>query len=184
MSGFVERAIARAGLGPVLRARRAGEIESLRRAMDEWQRADLLVLGALADVVRSEEVGEVVVVHSGQARAVSWVEANGTDLELLRAVAVARIASPPRARIGVDWERHGLELAQVALGFGASELCGPITTKSRLPILDGESRKVKGQGAVAASAIKKLEIAALLKHARRVARFAEEDRGREALAHA
>ena len=38
----------------------------------------------------------------------------------------------------VDWTRCGLELAQVALGFGANELVGLIATKRGLPIADGE----------------------------------------------
>lgn len=178
MSRFVEQAIARAGLAPVLRARRAGEIEAVRATMDDWRHADLLALGAIADAVRSEEIGDVVTIHKpNDGSGVIWIEIpheKATDLDVLRAVAVARIAGPPSARVGIDWGRHGLELAQVALGFGASDLRGAITRKSGLPILDDESRKVKGQGNVSLASIKKAEIAALVKHAGRLPSFAEE----------
>lgn len=178
MSRFVEQAIARAGLAPVLRARRAGEIEAVRATMDDWRHADLLALGAIADAVRSEEIGDVVTIHKpNDGSGVIWIEIpheKATDLDVLRAVAVARIAGPPSARVGIDWGRHGLELAQVALGFGASDLRGGITRKSGLPILDDESRKVKGQGNVSLASIKKAEIAALVKHAGRLPSFAEE----------
>lgn len=178
MSRFVEQAIARAGLAPVLAARRAGEIEAVRSTMDAWENADLLALGAVADLVRAEEVGAIVPIHkAGEGAGVLWIDlprAGATDLDLLRATAVARIAGPAKARVGIDWGRHGLELAQVALGFGASDLRGAITKKSGLPILDEESRKVKGQGSVSLASIKKAEIALLVKHAGRLAEFADE----------
>ena len=61
-----------------------------------------------------------------------------------------------------------MELAQVALGFGASDLRGPITRKSGLPIYEDEKLKVKGQGMVDLRSIKKREIAALITHAGRL----------------
>jgi 2-iminoacetate synthase ThiH len=174
---FVEQAVIRAGLGEILRARRAGEIEMIRAKLAEWKDADLLALGAVADLVRSEEVGDAVTIHrEGEgASGIFWIDPQGaTELEVLRAVAIARIAGPPRARIGIDWSRHGLELAQVALGFGASHLRGAITRKSGLPILDDESKKVKGQGNVSLASLKKAEIAALVKHAGRLPAFTDE----------
>ena len=87
---------------------------------------------------------------------------------VLRAVAVARLIGPKGARIGVDWTRYGLELAQVALGFGATDLRGAITKRSGLPILDDEAKKVKGQGNVPLSEIRNAEIVALIRHAGRV----------------
>jgi hypothetical protein len=166
---FVERAIERAGLGDVLRARRAGDIEKVRASLDSWKHVDLLVLGAAADVVRSEEVGDGVVIHRpAEGHAVTWIDAQASDLDVLRAVAVARLCGAPGARIGVDWTRHGLELAQVALGFGASDLRGAITKKSGLPIFDDEAKKVKGQGNVPLAEIRSAEIVALVRHAGRV----------------
>lgn len=188
MSRFIEQAIARAGLAPVLRARRAGQIEAVRASMDDWRDADLLALGAIADLVRAEEVGETVAIHPPTAAAsddVFWIDPpRASELDVLRMVAVTRIAGPPRGRIGVDWGRHGLELAQVALGFGASDLRGAITRKSGLPILEDEARKVKGQGNVSLASIKKGEIAALVRYAGRRAVFADEARTKEASAHA
>lgn len=164
---FVEQAIERAGLGEVLRARRAGQ--DVRATMDGWKDADLLVLGASADLVRAEEVGDGVVIHRpGEGSDVVWIDGGGSDLDVLRAVAIARLCGPRGARIGVDWSKHGLELAQVALGFGASDLRGAVTKRSGLPILDDESKKVKGQGNVPLADIRNAEILALVRHAGRV----------------
>lgn len=166
---FVERAIERAGLGDVLRARRAGDLDTVRARMNELALADLLIIGAAADLVRSEEVGEVVHLHRPNEGAdVTWIEPQRSDLDVLRAVAVARLCGAPGARIGVDWTLHGLELAQVALGFGASDLRGAVTKRSGLPILDDEAKKVKGQGNVPLADIRNAEILALVRHAGRV----------------
>ena len=109
--------------------------------------------------------------RSKTAHTARWIE-GGSDLELLRAVAIARIEHG--GKIGVDWGKTGLELAQVALGFGASELAGPITRKSGLPIYEDEAKKVKGEGMVELAALKRREIALLVKHAGRVARFLDQ----------
>ncbi|MBX3193131.1 MAG: hypothetical protein KF819_39470 [Labilithrix sp.] len=176
MKRVVEEAIARAGLLPVLAARRSGDLDAVRAKAPAWRKADLLALGAAADIARAEGAGDVVRIHERASADVTWVEiAPGeSELDLLRAVAVARLASAPSARVGVDWSRCGLELAQVALGFGASDLRGPITKKSGLPVLDGETLKVKGQGMVELRAIKKREIAALVGHAGRRAVFVDD----------
>lgn len=184
MTRFVEEAIAKAGLLPVLAARRSGDLETVRTTLTSWGAADLLVLGAVADAVRAEDVGEVVRIHpaSHHEGDVAWVDASvhSSELEFLRAVAVARIAgrgagAGKGARIGVDWSKCGMELAQVALGFGASELRGPITRKSGLPIYADEKTKVKGQGMVELSSIKRQEIASLVTHAGRLPMFIDEE---------
>lgn len=180
---FVEEAIAKAGLLPVLVARRSGDVDTVRASVTTWGAADLLVLGALADSVRTDDVGAVVRIYEGQTEGsdVTWVDLStgASELDFLRAVAIARIAARRGARIGVDWTKCGMELAQVALGFGASELRGPMTRKSGLPILEGEKLKLKGQGMVELRAIKKLEIAALVTHARRTPIFVDEAPVRE-----
>lgn len=184
MSTFVEEAIAKAGLAPVLAARRSGDLESVRTTVTSWGAADLLVLGAVADLVRTDDVGEVVRIHQREALAgepeVQWVETSpgASELDFLRAVAVARIAARKGARIGVDWAVRGMELAQVALGFGASDMRGPIQRKSGLVILEGEKLKLKGQGMVELSTIKKQEIAALVTHAGRLPVFVDEESAR------
>lgn len=170
MTRFVEEAIARGGLGPVLAARRAGDMRSVRESAPSWERADLLVLGAVADALRAEDVGLTVRIHeSHRDRDVTWVEvpAGTSELDVLRAVAVARILGGHGARIGIDWSRYGLELAQVALGFGASDLRGVMARKNGLPILEDEKKKLKGQGMVDLRSIKRREIAALVTHAGR-----------------
>ena len=191
MSRFVEESIAKAGLLPVLAAHRAGDLDAVRASIASWSAADLLILGAVADVVRTEDVGQTVHVHerSGPAGSPSpeviWVEPvkGASELDVLRAVAIARIGAGKGARIGVDWSQCGMELAQVALGFGASDLRGPITRKSGLPIYEDEKLKVKGQGMVELRSIKKREIAALVTHAGRLPIFVDDDapRARESV---
>ncbi len=183
MSALVDRAILAAGLGPIAEARRATDLARVDRLAAELHSCDLLALGALADRVRKEEVGErvriftrgappsgadVILVRSfdedeGQAR--------GT---VLRRVAWARIAGPPGARIVVDWASVGLELAQVALGFGASELTGPVVTRRGLPIAEDQTHKVKGAGLVSSQLLKKREIATLVRMAGREAVFVDD----------
>jgi len=183
---FVEQAIAKAGLAQILAARRAGDLETVRARMSSWAQADLLALGAVADAVRGDDVGAVVHIHdrgaassassASSAADIVWVETSPdvSELDFLRAVAVARIAARKSARIGVDWSERGMELAQVALGFGASDLRGVITRKSGLPILEGERLKLKGQGMVELRSIKKQEIGALVRYAGRLPVFDDE----------
>jgi hypothetical protein len=97
-------------------------------------------------------------------------------LDLLREVAVARITGPRGARVRVDWTRCGLELAQVALGFGADELVGFIATKRGLPIADGELAGVgKKSKRELAQIVKRKELAACVERGGRVAVFVRAD---------
>ena len=182
MSRFVEESIVAAGLGPVLAAHRSGDREALGAAMAPVRAADLMVLGALADLVRSEDTGETVYVHERYGRGgpslseVTWIqsETGVSELDVLRAVATARMNATKGARIGIDWSQCGIELAQVALGFGATDLQGPMMRKSGLPIYEDETQKVKGQGMVELRSIRRREIAALVMHAGRVPVFVDE----------
>lgn len=174
MTRFVEQAIARAGLAPVLPARERGDLDAVRALVASLGEIDLLALGAVADAVRTREAGEVVRVHPAASSDVLWIRDAVNELGLLRAVAVARVVGPIAAPIGVDWGDKGLELAQVALGFGATDLTGPITRKSGHLISEDELTKVKGQGMVAASALKRREIAALIRNAGRSCAFVDE----------
>lgn len=180
MSRFVEESIKKAGLLPVLAARRAGELEAVHASMATWSAADLLLLGAIADIVRGDDSGDAVSIHElagAHGADVTWVQPvkGASELDVLRAVAVARIAGAKGARIGIDWSQCGMELAQVALGFGASDLRGPVTRKSGLPIYEDETKKVKGQGMVELRSIRKREIAALVTHAGRLPVFVDDD---------
>jgi hypothetical protein len=174
MSTFLERAIARAGLAPVLSARERGDLEAVQSLVATLGEVDLLVLGAVADTIRAREQGDVVRVHVQPGAGVRWIREAASDLDLLRAVAIARVTGPAGAAIGVDWGRCGLELAQVALGFGATDLTGPIARKSGELIGADELRKVKGQGMVAVAFLKRREIAALVRNAGRVCEFTDE----------
>ncbi len=181
MSELVERAIDAAGLGAVLAARRAGA--PMAAHVPQLRGADLLVLGALADRVRAEEVGDEVRIYTARAGRAderadghrSLPRGRGDEdlagLELLREVAVARITGPRAARVRVDWTRCGLELAQVALGFGADELVGCIATKRGLPIADGELAGVgKKSRRELAQVVKRKELAGCVERGGRVPR--------------
>ena len=182
MSALVERALLATGLAPVLAARRAGEplapdLELLRQPLtcSRWE--------LLADRVRTEEVGDEVRIYTeapvepdGAPRAVVLpVEAGKqTGLELLREVAIARITGPRAARVRVDWTRSGLELAQVALGFGADELVGHIADKRGLPLADGALLGVgKKSQLVSAQVVKRNELAGFVGRAGRTPRFVD-----------
>jgi len=171
MSTFVDRLIEQAGLWPVFTARAAGDFA---RAEALLAQADLLLVGAIADRIRARTVGDLVRIHPLAEPPVTWVRRTDSEVALLRSVALTRATSPDGARIGVDWGEIGLEVAQVALGFGASDLTGPITKKSGALISADDLKKVKGQGMVAATALKRREIAAVLQHAGRTCEFTDE----------
>jgi hypothetical protein len=175
VSALVDRAIEQAGLGCVLDARRAGSIgESEARRL---RTADLLAVGAIADRVRQDEVGDDVRIYPpGQsddgAVVLPFVDRDLTGLDLLREVAIARVTGSRGAAIRVDWTRCGLELAQVALGFGANELVGYMASKRGLPIADGELAGVgKKSRLQLAHVVKTNELAAFVRRAGRVPVF-------------
>lgn len=174
MSALVDRAIDAAGLAGFAAARRAGAIGD--EEPERLRSADLLALGALADRVRRDEVGDRVRIYvpppeheSGQVISLPRADRDLTGLELLREIAIARVTGPPGARIRVDFTKSGLELAQVALGFGASELAGYIASKSGLPIADGELAGVgKKSRLQLAQVVKTRELAGFVRRAGRV----------------
>lgn len=181
MSELVDSAIESAGLVDVLAARRAGVLSDAHRA--RLRAADLLALGALADRVRSEEVGAEVRIYTseprdGDARLIVLPRDDRelTGLELLREVAVARIAGPRAARVRVDWMRCGLELAQVAIGFGADELAGCIASKRGLPIAEDELAGVgKKSQRELAQIVKRRELAGYVRRGGREPVFVQSD---------
>jgi 2-iminoacetate synthase ThiH len=173
---LTDRAILDAGLDEVLAARRADRVEESHVA--RLRAADLLALGALADRVRAEEVGDEVLIDTSGGRGSAQVVLPAADdaqtgLELLREVAVARIAGPRAARIRVDWTRCGLELAQVALGFGANELAGVLADKRGLPLADDAKLGVVGRKSrlEAADVVKRRELEGFVRRAGRTPRF-------------
>jgi 2-iminoacetate synthase ThiH len=168
---LVDRALAEAGLTDIAHARRSGDLASVRAEIPRLEAADLLALGALADRVRSDEVGDVVRVYANAvpddaADVVHFQRAEG--LALLRQVAIARITGPRAARVRVDWTAIGLELAQVALGFGASELVGTIASKRGLPLApDAMTGVAKRSEMQPAQVVKKREIAGFIERSGR-----------------
>jgi len=144
MSVLVDRAIESAGLSDLLDVSREGRLSP--DIASRLASADLLALGALADRLRQEEVGDEVRVFTGEGSSdrttglvlISAEEGAVTGLDLLRKVAVSRVNGPRGVNVRVDWTGCGLELAQVTLGFGANELCGRIANKRGLPLAPGE----------------------------------------------
>jgi 2-iminoacetate synthase ThiH len=111
---------------------------------------------------------------------VAWIargdtSSEGAGLGLLRKVAVERVLSPDGVRVGVSYTEIGIELAQVALGFGASELRGVLANKRGLPIADDATKRVKGQGQVSAQLLQRKELSEVLAYVGRRAVFAEGD---------
>jgi 2-iminoacetate synthase ThiH len=172
MSELFWRAMDEAGLSAVARARLRGDVGSALAATAQLERCDLMALGALADEIRRREVGDRVTVHARRPR--ESARSAATDLEKLRAFAIARITQEPGVTVTVDWSETGLELAQVALGFGANALTGAMQRKAGLPVIDGETQRVKGEGQVEVAELKRRELSAVLAAAGREVVFVEE----------
>lgn len=134
----------------------------LARALDAAN-LDLLLLGALADRMRAAERGDVVRIHLDRAREGEGelFDNPGNDAHtFLRRVATARLTAGGSIRI--DAESVGLQLAQVALTFGADELCVPIDRLS-LEVYGSEEKRV----------LRERELVGLIRSAGRVARIVE-----------
>jgi 2-iminoacetate synthase ThiH len=179
MSALVDRALETSGLFDVLHARRAGDFRALQAAEDRLRAADLLALGALADRIRRDEVGDDVRIYlAGDASPESApdvvnIASRSEGLAFLRMVAIARITGPRAARVRIDWSVVGLELAQVALGFGASEMTGALSSKRGLPLADDKLLGVgKRSQLEPALVVKRRELAALIERSGRRAVFA------------
>ena len=141
-------AIDAAGFGDAVRRRAAGgalDAADLVRAAA----LDLLVLGAAADEVRRADVGDEVRIHLGRApeatEALVVIDARETKrgTELLRHTALARLALPAQGRLCVDFGVVGLEIAQVCLAFGASELAGPLSDRRALALASSGAAPTK-----------------------------------------
>jgi 2-iminoacetate synthase ThiH len=187
MSVLVDRAIESAGLSDLLEMPRDGRLSS--DLASRLASADLLALGALADRIRQEEVGDEVRVFTGDVSSdpmtglvlIAAGEGEATGLDLLRKVAVSRVTGPRGVNVRVDWIGCGLELAQVTLGFGANELCGRIVNKRGLPLAPGELSGVgKKSRRELADRAKRAELAGYIQRAGRVPVFIGPEGAREA----
>jgi len=158
MGRLLRRAVERAGLSELCERALAGrglspdELARLREV-------DVLIVAGLADAVRARHFGdEVRVFATDTARrepqlarpAIEPPSAAGTTgQEALFEIALARLSTPVEQGLCVSFDALGLELAQVALCFGADALCGDLAAKRVLPLLEGPAaRRVELQGLV------------------------------------
>jgi 2-iminoacetate synthase ThiH len=159
-SKLVSDLVERAGLAPLLASRERGVVPSGDDATRLVEEVDILALGAAADVARRRECGEETRIHVPAAPlpatdlAVIGAPVGGTAL--LRLVARERLLGPIGRRIVVDFGAIGLEIAQVALSFGATDLAGPIASRRGLPMVDADDQK---------KLVKRREIAAFVERA-------------------
>lgn len=181
MSPLIRKALESSGLMEIAKARLAGATLP-DDAREKLSSADLLALGALADAVRTKVAGDTVRLFGAKGAgraAIRWIRRDepGTDgagLGLLRRVAVERVLSGDDVHIGVSYTDTGLELAQVALGFGASELTGVLANKRGLPIASDATKRVKGQGQVSAQLLQQKELEQVLGYVGRRAVFVDD----------
>ncbi len=158
---MLERALERAGLSDI--AGRALQGEGLSDAdLATMARADVLLVAGLADALRRKERGDDVRLMSTATagRAPDLVRVNldagrpdgPTGEEMLREIALARLATPASQGIALSFDQLGLELAQTALAFGADALWGELDGKRTLPLLGSQgARRQEIEGLVARS---------------------------------
>jgi hypothetical protein len=133
------------GLAPLLAIRERGEVPA--DVLDLAARAEILALGAAADLARRRECGDETRIHipvappAGETVVVIGAGIAERGTAFLRRVAALRLAGPIGGRIVVDFGALGLEIAQVALCFGATDLAGPIASKKGLPLFDKDDPK-------------------------------------------
>lgn len=147
---MLERGLAGAGLTEL--AGRALRGQGLSAAdLELLARADLLLVCGLADAVRKAHRGDEVRLFStaSAGRAPDLVRLNldagrgdgPTGEELLRDIALARLAAPSAQSVAVSFDQLGLELAQTALAFGADALWGELDGKRTLPLLGNQQAR-------------------------------------------
>jgi hypothetical protein len=160
-SNLVLASLDRAGLGEVLARRERGEVPAEEAVVELLAAADILALGAAADIARRRECGldtRIFVPFAPLANAIVTVlgereAARGTSL--LRGIAVLRLTGPIGLSIVLDFGVLGLEIAQVGLSFGATDLAGPIGAQRGLPVITDDQKKT----------LKRREIAAFVERA-------------------
>ncbi len=171
-SKLVTRALEQEGLSSILEARERGQVASDAETLEALGRADVLVLGAAADIARRRECSDEarIYVPSPPAQTTSLVVIDAREAlrgtALLRKIATLRLQGPLGARIVVDWGAMGLEIGQIALSFGATDLAGPMASRRGLPMLDAEDQK---------KLVKRREIAAYVARAGFRAVFVQTD---------
>jgi hypothetical protein len=143
---LVDDRLEREGLVSLLEARERGEVPVDPALLDRLQQADILALGAAADRARRRECSDEVHVYVPFAPAAEGLLLLGQSEEgrgavLLRKIALLRLTGALGTRIVVDFGALGLQIAQVALSFGATDLTGPMASRRGLPMVDADERK-------------------------------------------
>ncbi len=131
--------------GAVAHIERDGVVQALER----WPNASALRRGDLVTVqVPATSAPQFCEYLSSLARDLESVQpsrrptpfifapwcAEPQGIHRLWTVAAARIALPPSVHVGARHDLLGIRVAQVALGFGASALVGPIEPDRSLPL--------------------------------------------------
>jgi hypothetical protein len=148
-SKLVTDLLLREGLLPLLAARERGVVARAAEVDAAALRSEILALGAAADAARRRECSDEARIYVPFApTSTDEVLVLGADVPLrgtalLRRVARERLAGPLGRRIVVDFGALGLEIAQVALSFGATDLAGPIASRRGLPMIDDDKKVVK-----------------------------------------
>ena len=171
-STLVAQLVEREGLLPLLASRERGVVPRESEVADVVARAQILAVGAAADAARRRECGDETRIHiptappATDALVVIGGDTVARGTALLRRIALLRLGGPIGLRIVVDFGALGLEIAQVALSFGATDLAGPILSRratpepqlrqGSLPILDRDDSK---------KLVKRREIAAYVERA-------------------
>jgi hypothetical protein len=147
ISKLVAQLLEREGLAALLASREEGRVPAGAEAQSVLARASILALGAAADIARRRECGDEVRIYvpvppppAEGSLLVGACEAEG-GTEFLRKLAILRLKSANGARIVVDFGALGLELAQVALSFGATDWAGPIARRGGLPLVDVDDQR-------------------------------------------
>jgi 2-iminoacetate synthase ThiH len=152
-------AVERAGLADVAERALAG------RGLDaaglaRLRAADTLVLAGMADAVRERHRGDEVRMFPEEVarrdRSLVALEPSGgpggavgmeaTGEEWLREVALARLGAAGSLSIGVRFDLLGIELAQVALVFGADAWWGDFGARRVLPLFGASERRGEIRG--------------------------------------
>ena len=176
MSALVGTGDRREGLWPLLEARRAGRLDGVRAMAPALERPTSSRSARSPTSCAPKRSGDLVRIYANvrpepSAAAVEVPRRGRGRRRRDAAPARRRDRADHRARarrdVRVDWAEIGLELAQVALGFGASELVGPIANKRGLAIADDATKKVKGAGMVSLQAMKQRELAGLVRRSGR-----------------
>jgi len=161
-SKLVQERLHQHKLLPLLEMRERGGVPSSPEAIEAIGRAEILTLGAAADLVRRRECGDEVRVYvpfapsAGDSLVIIGPETSARGTALLRHIASRRLLGPIGQRIVVDFGAFGLEIAQVALNFGATDLSGVIASRRGLPMLESDEPK---------KLLKRREIAGLIERA-------------------